>query len=98
MATILTKPVIRKTTATVFEKSQRRNVLVHLLPTARIGVRLAGTRDIYAVDAETLYSFAVKQHAQDVERLARQINKSEQCGIRSARAKARKEMAGKLRV
>lgn len=94
--TDLTKPVTRKTSAAIHEKGQRRPVLVTLIPPAKVGVRLAGTRQTYSVDVEAVYSIAVKMHLADVEKRAKQIAKNEGLKIRSARAKARKELAKKL--
>jgi hypothetical protein len=95
--TDLSKPITRKTSATLHEKGQRRPVLVTLIPPAKIGFRLAGTRQTYQVDAESGYSFAVKMHLAEVERRTKQLQKTG-LSARSARAKARKELAGQLKI
>jgi len=96
--TDLTKQVTRKTSARIHEKGERRHILFTLIPPAGLGVRLAGTRQTYQIDAESVYSIAVKIHVQDVEKRAKQIAKNEGLKIRTARAKARKELSGKLRI
>lgn len=96
--TELTKKIVRKSTAKVFERGERRPVLIIMIPPAKVGVRLAGTRQTYQLDAEAVYSIAVKFHLQDVEKRAKQIAKTERLKMRSARAKARKELAKKLTI
>lgn len=98
MATELTKPVGRKTSARIYEKGERRAVMVTLIPPAKIGVRLAGTRQTYQIDAEALYSIAVKLHIAEVERLTARLRKNEKLPMRSARARARKELAKTLKI
>lgn len=98
MATELTKPVARRTSARVFETGQRRHVVLTLLPPARVGVRLAGTRLTYQLDAEMIYSFAVKRFVADIETRAKAIRKREGVTMRSARARARKELIESLKV
>ncbi len=96
--TDLLKPLTRKTSARVHEKGQGRPVLLCLIPSAKVGVRLAGTRQTYTIDAEAVYSIAVKMHLQAVEKRAKQIHKSEGLKMRSATAKARKELAARLKI
>lgn len=96
--TELTKPLTRKTTARVFSKGQKRPVLLTMIPPARIGVRLAGTRDTYQIDAEAIFSIAVKMHVAEIEKLAKRIAKNEGIRIKSATAKARRELAAKLKI
>lgn len=98
MATDLNKKVTRKTAARLYEKGENRNVLITLIPPAKIGVRLAGTRQTYQLDAEALYSIAVKYHLAEVDKLAKRINKNEGLPMRSARAKANKELAAGLKI
>jgi hypothetical protein len=96
--TDLTKPVTRKTSARVHEKGKRRDILLTLIPPAKIGVRLAGTRQTYQLDAESVYSIAVKFHLLAVEKRAKQIAKAEGLKMRSAMTKARRELAKKLTI
>jgi len=96
--TDLTKPVTRKTSARIHEKGLNRTVLLTLIPPAGLGVRLAGTRQTYQLDAESVYSIAVKIYLQDVDKRAKQIAKNEGVKMRSAKAKARKELAAKLKI
>jgi hypothetical protein len=97
----LKKRVRRKTSATVFDRG-RRHVFLSLEPSAglrqeSVGVRLAGTRDTYRIEAESLYSIAVKIHNAAIEKRAKQIQKAQGCPIRSARSKAKKELAADLK-
>jgi hypothetical protein len=96
--TDLTKPVTRKTSAAIHEKGQRRPVLVTLIPPAKIGVRLAGTRQTFTLDAEAVYSIAVKFHLAQIEKRAKYIAKHEGLKMRSALARARKELNAKLKI
>jgi len=96
--TDLTKPVTRKTFAGIHEKGKRRHILLTLIPPARVGVRLAGTRQTYQLDAEAVYSIAVKLHLQDVDKRAKQLAKLEKLTMRTARARAKKELAKKLSI
>jgi hypothetical protein len=96
MPTQLTKIVKRKTPATVFDRG-RKHIILSLEPSAFVGVRLAGTRRRYLVDAESIYSIAVKMHNQEIEKRAKQIAKSDGVRIGTARAKARKELEGMLK-
>jgi hypothetical protein len=95
--TDLTKPVTRKTAATSHEKGKTRRILFVLIPPAKVGLRLEGTRQTYTLDAEAAYSIAVKMHLNDVEKRAKQIAKGG-VKIRTARAQARKELAQKLKI
>lgn len=96
--TDLLKRLTRKTAAAIHEKGQRRPVLITLIPPAKVGVRLAGTRQTYAVDAEALYSIAVKMHIADVDKRAKYIAKHEGVKMRTAKARATKELAQKLKI
>lgn len=96
--TDLTKPLTRKTAARIHEKGEKRAVLITLIPPAKVGVRLAGTRQTYQLDAEAVYSIAVKFHLANVEKRAKQIHKTEGLKMRSAMAKARRELAEKLKI
>lgn len=98
--TELTKPIKRVTPATVFENSQNRNLIVSIEPAGRgqafIGIRVKGTRQTYRVGVNSVYNLAVQLHVQKIERRAKELKKS---GVpaRSAKAKARKELAGDLK-
>lgn len=96
MPTELIKKVTRRSSATIHEKSQRRAVILSLEPTAAIGVRLAGTRQTYKIDAEVLYSFAVKQHELTIDRRAKAIRKATGKTPKAARAAAAKELRSEL--
>lgn len=93
----LTKRVARKSSAFIHEKSKTRTILLSLEPTAFVGVRLEGTRQTYRIDAEALYSIGVKLHEREIDRRASQIRKATGCLTKTARAKARKELAEKLK-
>ncbi len=94
--TNLTKKLYRKTSAIRFEKSKHRHVILSLEPTARLGVRLEGTRQTYKIDAEVVYEFAVRVWMTSVERRARQLIKAGM-KARSARSQARKELSKELK-
>lgn len=98
--TDLTKPVKRKTAATVFDQAKAKAIVVSLEPTrtgASIGLKIAGSRDTYRLSVNTVFNIAVRHHQDETERLARKINKNDGVPMRSARARARKEMAKELR-
>ena len=96
--TDLQKKVVRKSAGRVFSAGQNRRILIVLIPGATIGLRLEGTRQTYTIDAEVAYTIAVEQHLRAVEKRAKEIVKLEKRPIRSARAKARKELDKKLKV
>lgn len=98
MPTELTRNVARNTTARIYEKGKNRNVVLALIAPAKIGVRLSGTRQTYQIDAEAVYSIAVKLHLIEVEKRAKAIAKATKTTMRSARAKARKDLAGTLKI
>lgn len=93
--TELNKPVSRKTSAAKYEKSKHRRVILSLEPTAKVGVRLEGTRQTYRVDAEVFYEFAVRLWVAAVECRTKQLVKSGMTR-RSATAQARKELLKEL--
>lgn len=94
----LIKPVARVTSARIHEAGKTRRAILSLIPGAAVGVRLEGTRQTYQVDAEVLYSFAVKQHERRIEKRAVHIHKAEGVRMKTARAKARKELLGALKI
>jgi phosphoglucomutase len=96
--TDLEKKVVRKSAGRVFSAGQNRRVLIVLIPPAKIGLRLEGTRQTYTLDVEVAYAAAVDRHLRDVEKRAKEIVKLEKRPIRSARAKARKELDKRLKV
>ena len=98
MPTELKRNVFRKTTARVFSSGQNRNVILGLIAPAKVGVRLEGTRQTYKIDAEAVFMVAVKLHVAEIEKAAKRIAKNEGLKIRSARAKATKELAAELKV
>lgn len=101
MATLLTKPVTRKTAATQYEKSALRNLIISLEPAgrdaARVAVRLSGTRQTYRIGANSIYVLAVQQHMNRIEKRAKELHKYEKLPMRTARARARKELDKELR-
>lgn len=95
--TDLNRRVARLTTARRHEKSKTRAVVLSLEPPASIGVRLAGTRQTFRLEAESVYELAVRSHTQRIERRAKAIAKSEGLKMRSALVKARKELSADLK-
>lgn len=98
--TQLTKRVQRKTQATVFDRGSRA-VYFTLEPAAgdrveSVGVRLAGTREVYRIEGPSLYSFLVQRHATKIEARAKAIRRATGVRISTARATARKELKGEL--
>lgn len=100
MASKLTKTVYRETEATVFEKSQFKDIIVSVEPTrggALIGFRLKGTRDTFRLPVGSLFVRAVEHHNGKIEKKARQLHKEEKLPMRSARARATKALKEDLR-
>lgn len=89
--TKLDRPVRRTTAARRHEKSKTRLIVLSLEPPAKVGVRLAGTRQTYRLDAESVYELAVQAHEREIERVAKRIAKAEALPMRQARSKARKQ-------
>lgn len=58
--TKLSAPIQRETTATVFERSQHRPVIVTLQPNNTIALRLKGTQRTYTLPVDQCYELAVK--------------------------------------
>jgi len=96
--TDLNKRVVRITGARRHEKSRTRAVILSLEPPASVGVRLQGTRQTYRLEGESIYELAVRHHEAQIEKRAKRIAKDELKPMRSARAKARKEMAKELKA
>lgn len=98
--TELTKPVKRETPATVFERSQSRNLIVSIEPAGRdgavIGIRVKGTRQTYRVGVNSVYNLAVSLHVSRIEKRAKQLKK-DGLNIRSARSQAKKELDKELK-
>lgn len=88
--TILTKSVKRTTKSYRHEKSKTRAYILSLEPTAKVGVRLFGTRQTYRLEAAAIYELAVRAHEREIEREASRIAKAEKISIRKARTKARR--------
>lgn len=95
--TTLSKPVIRTTSAVRHEKSKTRALILSLELPAKVGVRLAGTRDTFRLDAVAVYELAVMAHERAIEREARRIVKAEKIPLRTAKSRARKALRGLLR-
>lgn len=98
--TELTRPIKRETPATVFERSQSRNLIVSIEPAGRdgavIGVRVKGTRQTYRIGVNSVYNMAVQLHVSKIEKRAKQLKK-DGVPIRSARAQAKKGIDKELK-
>lgn len=98
--TDLTKPIKRKTPETRYEKSQHRNIIVSVEPAGRdsavIGFRLAGTRQTYRIGVQQGYNEAVQRHISKIAKKAKELHKDEKLPMRTARARARKELYKEL--
>jgi hypothetical protein len=97
--TELTKAIKRETAATQFERGER-NVIVTIEPApngAMIGFRLKGTRATYRVGVGSAYVIAVRNHLDKIERRTRKIMRDEKVTARTARARARKQLAVDLK-
>lgn len=95
--TDLLKTVRRRTISRRREQSKARPMIVSLEPGDVVGVKLAGTRQTYRVSIEGVYEYALRQHLARIEKRARQIAKSEGFKMRSALARARKELKDDLK-
>lgn len=95
--TDLRKPVRRVSIGRRREKSKARAMIVSLEPGDLVGVRLQGTRQTFRLGIEQIYELAVRHHANKTDKRARQIAKSEGLRLRSATAKARKELKDDLK-
>ncbi len=62
-ATLLKKPVTRETRMTIRDRSERRSLMVTLLPGDVIEIRPKGTRARFSVDIETVFELAMKLEA-----------------------------------
>jgi len=95
--TDLKKTVRRVTIGRRREKSKARPMIVSLEPGDLVGVRLQGTRQTYRISIEGVYEYALRQHLARIDKRARQNAKSEGLRLRSATAKARKELKDDLK-
>lgn len=68
--TTISKPIKRETSATVFERSKRRPIIISVEPGGLISLRLKGNRKTYSLDLESLYDQAVKKSLR-AEKLAK---------------------------
>jgi phosphoglucomutase len=93
----LKKTVRRKSNAARHEKSKTRFLILSLEAPNKIGVRLEGTRQTYRMHANGFYEMAVALHEAEIEKRAKQIVKADGLKLRSARAKARRELQERLR-
>lgn len=64
MPTKLTKKVSRETTATFFEKSKRRNIILSLEPPCSVGFRLKGKRETLYLDADIGFSLLMQKRVE----------------------------------
>lgn len=60
--TTLKTPIRRETSGTIFDRGQRRRVIVSLEPPNVIAVRLKGTRTEHRITSEAVYMMALKAH------------------------------------
>lgn len=101
MPTELTKTVVRKTRLELFDRGKHRPILVYLMPAGRdnavIGLRIAGTRSMYKLGVQTALNVAIRKHHDDIERLAKRLQKDEGLTPRRAKAEARKRMEKQLK-
>lgn len=101
MSSKLSKIIRRETDSTVFERGQARNLIISIEPAGRgeaiIGCRLKGTRQTYRIGVGSVHLLAVERHLQSIEKLAKRLHKNEGIPMRSARARATKEMAKELK-
>jgi hypothetical protein len=94
--TELNRPVRRVSLGKRREKSAWRALILSLEPGDLIGIRLQGTRQTFRLGAESVYELAVQWHERKIEKRSRQLIKTEGLKLRSARAKARKELKKEL--
>ncbi len=99
MATQLTKTVCRKLNDKIFEKGQR-NIMFYIIPGVHghedeIGVRLAGTRRLYKTTAVNVANAIIRWDCdaeyRRIEKRAREIKKSQNVHMGTARRIARQE-------
>lgn len=98
---VLTKPVKRETPATVFDRSQFRNLIVSIEPAgldqAVVGLRLKGSQRTYRIGVNSVYNAAVNLHLQRIERRTKELMKTEGLKKGPARARATKEQEQELK-
>lgn len=98
--TELTKKISRNTTATVFEQSKTRNLIVSIEPTGRagavIGVRAKGSRSTYRISVNSVYNLAIRHHLDKIDRRTKALRK-EGYPARKAASMARKEIDAELK-
>lgn len=99
--TELTKPIKRVTAEERREAGATRKLIVSIEPAGRtgavVGTRLQGTRQTFRIGVQSIYNMAVQLHLQKVEKLAKRLQKEERLPLRSARARARKELSKELK-
>lgn len=95
--TRLEKTIKRLSAAKRFAQSKHRAIIVTLEASQKVGVRLDGTRQTYRLDLESVYELAVRSYGNRLEKKTREIAKRDGIRIRSARVKARKELAIELK-
>lgn len=78
--TELTKPIVRVTNSTIFQKSASRNLIVSIEPCgsrgALIGLRIKGTRQTYRVGVNSVFNLALRQHLSAIEQRIKQLRKA----------------------
>lgn len=102
MSSKLTKPVRRETDSTQFSAGAARSLIISIEPAGRgeavIGCRLKGTRQTYRIGVGSVYLLAVEKHVRAIEKLAKRLHKEERIPMRSARARAAKELNKDLKI
>lgn len=100
MSSPLTKPVSRETAATVFDRSQFRNLIISLEPAGKdgavIGCRVKGSRRTYRIGVNSIFNSAVNLHLQRIEARTKALIKT---GLKkgAARSQATKEWEKELK-
>ena len=96
----LTKRISRETSATVFEQSKTRNLIVSIEPAGKngsvIGLRAKGSRLTYRIAVNSVYNQAIRHHMDKIERRTKALRK-EGYPARKAASLARKELDAELR-
>lgn len=68
------------------------NIVISIYPGGQIGLREAGRRDEYKLDAGTLYVNALLSTGRKIEALAKKIKKAQGISLPEARKKAKAQL------
>lgn len=91
----LRKPVTRRTRTAIWSQGRYRELVITLEPVGESSVitfRLAGTRQVYEMSAETAFRVAVEQKRELVQRRAARIAAATGKSMRAALIAARSEL------